>query len=121
MEAKATKEATVIKEAEKNKLTEVIDKDEVLKEAEVTKEAGVVIKTEVTKDAEVMKPSEVITKADTTKNVQEAMEVEDKMETGVTIEYNELKNAKKNKNMHSPQNYFEPYKNKWLGLVSRTR
>jgi len=35
MEAKATKEATVIKEAEKNKLTEVIDKDEVLKEAEV--------------------------------------------------------------------------------------
>ena len=37
MEAKATKEATVIKEPEKNKLTEVTDKDEVLKEAEVTK------------------------------------------------------------------------------------
>ena len=35
MEAKATKEATVIKEAEKNKLTEVIDNDKVLKEAEV--------------------------------------------------------------------------------------
>ena len=31
MEAKATKEATVIKEAEKNKLTEVTDKDEVPK------------------------------------------------------------------------------------------
>ena len=49
------------------------------------------------------------------------MEVEDKMETGVTIEYNKLKKAKENKNMHSPQNYFKPYENKWLGLALRTR
>ena len=50
-----------------------------------------------------MKPSEVITDADTTKNVQEAMEVEQKMETGVTMEYNKLKNAKENKNKHGLQ------------------
>ena len=49
------------------------------------------------------------------------MEVENKMETGVTMEYNELKNAKENKNMHSPQNYFKPHENEWLGLASRTR
>ena len=59
-----------------------------------------------------MKPSEVITDADKTKNVQESMEVEHKMETGVTMEYNKLENAKENKNDHGLQNkkfYFKPY------------
>ena len=56
-----------------------------------------------------MKPSEVITDADTTKNVQEAMEVEHKMETGVTMEYNKLKNAKENKNKHGLQKLLQPY------------
>ena len=55
------------------------------------------------KDAEKMKQPEVRTDADKTKNVQESMEVEHKMETGVTMEYNKLENAKENKNDHGLQ------------------